>query len=150
MVAPEHHHEMIWVGSVLTEVLGTDSPITQSVQAGENPGIHAVVGGLLAGQGQKHPDHKIVTIAAVYLVLGDLLLKIDSETSDRGVLTAACRELGRMGAWLAKSRPQTTQGIRALVSLANDILKAREIDSESALARGPAADLLTNSAKVLQ
>ncbi len=123
--------------------MGANSLIAQSVQAGKIPAIYAVVDEVLAGRAQKHPDHKILTIASVYLVLGDLLLSTDPETSDRGELTVACRELGRLGAWLVKSQPQTTQGIRAFTSLATDILKAREIDPESALAQGPAEKLLT-------
>ena len=140
---------MTWIGPVLTEALGADSPIVQSVQAGKIPAVHVIADQLLAGQGQKHLDHKILTIAAVYLVLGDLLLKTDPETSDREELTIACGELGRLGAWLVKSQPQTTQGIRALTSLTTDILKAREIDSESALAQGPAEKLLAIAATAL-
>ena len=140
---------MTWIGPVLTEALGAHSPIVQSVQAGKIPAVHVIADQLLAGQGQKHLDHKILTIAAVYLVLGDLLLKTDPETSDREELTIACGELGRLGAWLVKSRPQTLPGIRALIGMANDILKARETDSESALAQGPAEKLLAVASSTL-
>ena len=145
----ENRHELTWIGPVLAEALGANSPIVQSVQAGKIPAVHVIADQLLAGHGQEHLDHKILTVAAVYLVLGDLLLKTDPEISDREELTIACGELGRLGAWLAKTLPQTPQGIRALIGLANDILKAREIDSESALAQGPAEKLLAVASNTL-
>ena len=73
--------ELTWIGPVLTKVLGADSPIAQTVQAGKIPAVHVLVSELLANQGHKHPDREILTIAAVYLVLGDLLLKVDPKTS---------------------------------------------------------------------
>ncbi len=80
-------------------------------------------------------------------MLGDLMLKTDSETSDRAAIVAACRELGRLGRWLISSRPETLEGTRALVATAAVILDARTIAPGSALAQGPASDLLTKAAK---
>ena len=54
---------MTWIGPVLTEALGAHSPIVQSVQAGKIPAVHVIVDQLLAGHGQEHLDHKILTIA---------------------------------------------------------------------------------------
>lgn len=75
MIASEHCHELTWIGPV--PGLAANSPIVRSVQAGKIPAVHVIADQLLAGHGQEHLDHKILTIAAVYLVLGDLLLKTD-------------------------------------------------------------------------
>ncbi len=141
--------ELTWIGPVLTEALGTDSPILRSFQADEAPALYAVATAALVNLGLDHPDREILLMAEVFLVVADLLLRTDPLTSDREEIANACGELGRLGAWLASSEPRTLIAARRLIVVATTILDARISAPESALARGPAADLLVNSAKVL-
>ena len=141
--AQQHRQDRAWVGVALEEALDTDSPILRSFRAGKLPALHDIVGGLLADLESNHRDREIVLLAAVYLMLGDLLLKVDPETSDRAEIVIACGELGHLGAWLLKSRPRTMRGARTLVHLAARILEARETGSGLALAQGPAEELLS-------
>ena len=142
--ARQHGQDQTWVGTALEDALDTDSPILRSFQAGGLPALQEIVNGL---QANDHRDREILLVASVYLMLGDLMLKTDSETSDRAAIVAACRELGRLGRWLISSRPETLEGTRALVATAAVILDARTIAPGSALAQGPASDLLTKAAK---
>ncbi len=129
----------VWVGAALEGALDAESPILRSFQAGELPVLQEIVDGL---QANDHRDREILLVAAVYILLGDLLIKTDPETSDRAAIVVCCRELGCLGARLVKSRPQTMRGARALIHLADRIIEAREIDSGLALARGPAEKFL--------
>ena len=131
-----------WIGAALEDALDSDSPIVRSFQAGELPAVHDIADGLLSDLEGNHPDRGIVLIAAVYLVLGNLLFSAEPEKSDRATVVTYCRELGSTGVWLAKSRPRTTQGARALLHLSCWILEARERDPGAALAQGPAEKLL--------
>ena len=135
-----------WIGATLVDALDTDSPILRSFQAGDLPALNEIVDGLLAND---HRDREIFLVASVYPMLGDFLLKVDPETSDRVTLVIACGELGRLGRWLASSQPQTLEGARALVAIAATILDARIHAPGSALAQGPAPDLLILAAKAL-
>ncbi len=134
----QHGQGRAWVDAALADTLDTDSPILHSFQAGELPALQEIVDAL---QANNHPDREILLIVAVYLMLGDRLLK--TETIDRAAIVIACRELGCLGARLVKSRPQTMRGARALIHLADRIIEAREVDSGLALAQGPAEKLLS-------
>lgn len=138
---------LAWIGPALEVALGADSPILHSFRAGDTPALYAVAS--LAGIGHENPDREILLMAEVFLVVADLLLKTDPETSDHEEITNACGELGRLGAWLAASKPQTLNAARRLIVVAITILDARISAPGSALARGPAANFLINSAKVL-
>ena len=131
-----------WIGAALEDALDTDSPILRWFQAGELPAVHDIADRLQADLERNHPDRGIVLIAAVYLMLGDLLFSTDPEKSDRAAIVFACRELGSLGAWLVDNRPRTMRGVRALLDLVCWILKARERDPGAALAQGPAEKLL--------
>ena len=141
---------LAWVGPVVEDALGAGSPILRSFQASEAPAFYAVAVAALIGHRPDHPDREILFMVEVFLAVADLLLRTDPETSDREEIANACGELGRLGAWLAASEPQTLDAVRRLIVVAATILDARISAPESALARGPAADLLINSAKVLQ
>ena len=141
---------LAWVGPVVEDALGAGSPILRSFQASEAPAFYAVAVAALIGHRPDHPDREILFMAEVFLAVADLLLRTDPETSDREEIANACGELGRLGAWLAASEPQTLDAARRLIVVAATILDARISAPESALARGPAAELLINSAKVLQ
>ena len=130
------------IGAALEDALDRDSPILHWFQAGELPALHDIADGLQAGLERNHSDREIVLIAAVYLMVGDLLFSTDPEKSDRAAIVFACRELGSLGAWLVDSRPRTTRGARALLHLSCWILAARERDPGAALAQGPAEKLL--------
>ena len=138
----QHHHGHAWVGAALEDALDRDSPILSWFKAGELPALHDIADGLQADLEGNYPDRGIVLIAAVYLMLGDLLFSTDAEKSDRAAIVFACRELGSLGAWLVDSRPRTLQGVRALLHLSCWILEARERDPGLALAQGPAEKLL--------
>ncbi len=135
-----------WVDAALADTLDTDSPILHSFQAGELPALQEIVDAL---QANNHRDREILLVAAVYLMLGDLLLKTDPETSDRAEIVIACRELGCLGARLIKSPPQTMRGARVLIHLADRVMEAREIDPGLALAQGPAEKLLSRALATL-
>ncbi len=129
-----------WVDAALEGALDAESSILRSFRAGELPALQEIVDGL---QANHHPDRDILLVAAVYVMLGDLLFRTDPETSDRAAIVITCRELGCLGARLVKSRPRTIRGARVLVHLADRIMEAREIDSGLALAQGPAEKLLS-------
>ena len=135
-----------WVDAALEGAMDVESPILRSFQAGELPALQEIVDGL---QANNHRDREILLLAAVYLMLGDLLLKTDPETSDRATVVVCCRELGCLGARLVKSRPQTLRGARVLIHLADRIIEAREIDPGLALAQGPAEKLLSRALATL-
>ena len=138
----QHRHGHAWIGAALEAALDRDSPILRSFQAGELTALCDIADGLQAGLEGNHPDRDIQLIAAVYLMLGDLLIKVDPETSDRATVVVYCRELGCLGARLTESQPHTLQGARALIRLAGGIVEAREIDPSSAIAQGPAEKML--------
>ncbi len=135
----QQHEDRAWVDAALEGALDAESPVLRSFQAGELPALQEIVDAL---QSNGHRDRDILLLAAVYLLLGDLLLKIDPETSDRAAIVVCCRELGCLGARLVKSRPQTMRGARVLIHLADRIMEAREVDSGLALAQGPAEEFL--------
>lgn len=146
----EHQREALaWVGPVVEDALGAGSPILRSFQAGEAPAFYAVAVAALVQHGLDHPDREILLMAEVFIAVAELLLRTDPETSDRDEIANACGELGRLGAWLASSEPRTLIAARRLIVVAATIIDARIFTPESALARGPAADLLVISAKVL-
>ncbi len=136
----QHGQDRAWVDAALEGALDAESPILHAVQAGKLPALQDIVDGL---QANEHRDREILLVAAVYLTLGDLLLKTDPETIDRAAIVITCRELGCLGARLVKSRPRTIRGTRVLIHLADRIIEAREIDSGLALAQGPAEKLLS-------
>lgn len=138
-----NRQDRAWVGVALEDALDTDSPILRSFRAGKLPALHDIVDGLLTDLESNHRDREIVLLAAVYLMVGDLLLKVDPETSNRAEIVIACGELGYLGAWLVKGQPRTMRGARVLVHLAAQILEARETGSGLALAQGPAEKLLS-------
>ena len=146
----QNGQDRAWIAAALEDALDPDSPILRSFQAGELPALYDIADGLLANQEDNQPDREIVIIAAVYLLLGDLLIKIDPSTSDRAMVVVYCRELGCLGAWLIESQPRTLQGARALIHLAGQILEAREIDPGLALAQGPAEKLLALALSTLK
>ncbi len=76
-----------WVDAALEGALDTDSPILHSFQAGELPALQEIVDAL---QANNHRDREILLVAAVYFLLGDLLIKTDPETSDRAAIVIAC------------------------------------------------------------
>ncbi len=135
----QQHEDRAWVDAALEDALDTDSPILHSFRAGKLPALQEIVDAL---QSNGHRDRDILLLAAVYLMLGDLLLKTDPETSDRAAIVVCCRELGCLGARLLRSRPQTMRGARVLTHLADRIMEAREVDSGLALAQGPAEEFL--------
>lgn len=135
-----------WIGAALEDALDSDSPILRWFQAGDLPALQEIVDGL---QANNHRDREILLVAAVYLMLGNLLLRTDPETSDRAAIVVCCRELGCLGAKLGKSRPQTMRGVRVLIHLADRIMEARERDPGLALAQGPAEKLLALALSVL-
>ena len=146
----KHQGEALaWIGPVVEDALGAGSPILRSFQAGEAPAFYAVATAALIQHGLDHPDREILFMTDVFLAVADLLLRTDPETSGREEIAAACGELGRLGAWLAAHEPKTLDAARRLIVVATTILDARISAPESALARGPAADLLVRSAKVL-
>ena len=140
---------LAWVGPVVEDALGAGSPILRSFQAGEAPSFYALATAALVQHGLDHPDREILFMAEVFLAVAELLLRTDPETSDHEEIAAACGELGRLGAWLAASEPQTLDAARRLIVVAATIIDGRLFAPESALARGPAAELLINSAKAL-
>ncbi len=148
-LGPPRRDELAWVVPVLEKALGDNSRIVRSCQAGELPTIFGLAEKSAAALVQDHPDREIAVVATLYSALGTLLLKVDPETNDREQIVGACGELGRLGAWLASSEPRTLIAARRLIVVATTILDARISAPESALARGPAADFLINSAKVL-
>ncbi len=135
----QQHEDRAWIDAALEGALDSDSPILRLFKAGKLQALQDIVDGL---QANNHRDREILLVAAVYLMLGDLLLKTDPETSDRAAIVVCCRELGCLGARLIKSRPQTMRGARALIHLADRIMEAREIDSRLAFAHGPAEKFL--------
>ena len=135
----QQHEDRAWIDAALEGALDSDSPILRLFKAGKLQALQDIVDGL---QANNHRDREILLVAAVYLMLGDLLLKTDPETSDRAAIVVCCRELGCLGARLIKSRPQTMRGARALIHLADRIMEAREIDSRLAFAHGPAEEFL--------
>ena len=87
--------ELTWVGPVLTEALGADSPILRSFQADEVPALYAVATTALIQHGLDHPDREILLMAGVFVAVAELLFRTDPETSDHEEIANACGELGR-------------------------------------------------------
>ena len=135
----EHEHNRAWVDAALSDALDAESSILRSLQAGKFPALQEIVHALSANN---HRDREILLVAAVYLQFCDSMLKLDPETTDHAVIVIVCCELECLGERLIKSRPQTMRGARVLVHLADRIMEAREVDSELALAQGPAEKLL--------
>ena len=140
---------LAWVGPVVEDALGAGSPILRSFPAGEVPSFYALATAALVQHGLDHPDREILLMAEVFLAVAELLLRTDPETSDQEEIANACGELGCLGAWLAASEPQTLDAARRLIVVAATIIDGRLFAPESALARGPAADLLINATKAL-
>ena len=103
----QQHEDRAWVDAALADALDAESPILRSFKAGELPALEEIVDALSANN---HQDREILLVAAVYLQLGDLMLKTDPETSDRAAIVIACRELGCLGARLIKSHSHTIRG----------------------------------------
>ena len=141
--------ELTWIAPVLTEALGANSPIVRSFRADELPALYRFAEEFLADLAPDHPDREIMVVAGIYWALATLLLETDLETSDREQVVIACRELGHLGGYLSKARPQTPQGAQVFLRLADAILEARKIDPNSALSNGPAENLLTIAAITL-
>ena len=127
---------MGWIGPVLEEALGTDSQIMRSFRADELPSIFTIAENSLVGLAQNHPDRELMVVATIYLALGALLLDTDLETSDREQVAGACAELGRLGAWLAKAKPQTLARAKRLIGLVLYVLEVRTIAPELPLREG--------------
>ena len=150
MVQAEHRREeLAWVIPVLEKALGNNSRIAESIRAGELPTVFGLAEQSVAALGPDHPDREIEVVALVYRALGGLLLEVDPETNEREKIVGACADLGRLGAWLVKARPQTLEGAHCLLVLARDILDISATAPESALARGPVMALLNNAGKAV-
>ncbi len=149
MEQPRQHEDHAWIGATLAGALDAESPILRSYQAGDLPALNDIVDSFLVDEQHNHTDRAILLIANIYLLRADFLLRVDPETSDRATLVVACSELGRLGRWLASSQAQTLEGVRTLVAVAASILAARMNAPSSALAQGPAADLLLMAGKGL-
>ena len=145
MVRAEHRCED-WVGRVLEKALGDNSRIVRSFRAGELPTVLGLIEKSGAALGPDYPDREIAVVTLVYRALGGLLLEVDPETNEREKIVGACADLGRLGAWLVKARPQTLEGAHCLLVLARDILDISATAPESAFARGPVLALV-NSAR---
>ena len=140
-----------WIGPVLEKTLGTESSILKSFRADELFALHTFAEEFLAGLGlgQDHPDRELMIVAGIYWALAAFLLETDLETSDRGQVIIACRELGHLGSFLIKAKPRTPHGAQVFLRLADAILEARKIHPNSALSKGPAEDLLAIAAIAL-
>ncbi len=147
MEQPRQHGDQAWIGATLADALDVESPILRSYQAGDLPALNDIVDSFLPNEQHNHTDREILLIANIFLLRADFLLRVDPETSDRATLVVACGELGRLGRWLASHQAQTLEGARSLVAVAASILAARMNAPSSALAQGPASDLLILAAK---
>jgi hypothetical protein len=149
MAQAQQHEDHAWIGATLADALDVESPILRSYQAGDLPALNDIVDSFLVNEQHNHTDRAILLIANVYLLRADFLLRVDPETSDRATLVVACGELGRLGRWLTLNQAETLEGVRSLVAVAASILAARMNAPDSALAQGPAADLLILAGKGL-
>ncbi len=149
MEQSRQHEDQAWIGATLADALDTNSPILRSYQAGDLPALNDIVDSFLVNEQHNHTDREILLIANVFLLRADFLLRVDPETSDRATLVVACGELGRLGRWLTLNQAETLEGVRSLVAVAASVLAARMNAPDSALAQGPAADLLILAGKGL-
>ncbi len=149
MEQTRQHENPAWIGATLADALEAESPILRSYQAGDHPALNDIVDSFLPNEQHNHADREILLIANVFLLRAEFLLKVDPETSDRATLVIACGELGRLGRWLTLNQAKTLEGVRSLVAIAASVLAARMNAPGSALAQGPAADLLILAGKGL-